>query len=403
MTIRKPTWSKGLIGKAMAIPLSVALASGLAPSAAFAAEQASGGARLETASVQVAAASAMSSTSLYNEFLPVLFHAANGLEEFADDYQANGTARWSPEYFMFDIGNDGVPEMFVRTTSFAGNKVVHAFTIKSGKLVNLGTYLEGAYGTAGSDDGKLFVAGWDSKRSYVNSVSISGDKVVSKFVKSSTPTAAAPSRHVQMVTDYLAAQKASWVNAGSVNDYAELKNDGRYSLSKATVEVASGGAYTGKPKTPKVTVTFMGVVLTPNVDYKVSYKNNKSAGTASFTVTGVGNFKDSVDGSFTIAKAANTLTPVAAGKTFSFASVQGGPQAYKPVTFTKKGQGKVVYKNVSPAAVSKACSVNALTGAVTVKKGTPRGTYAMKMQVVAAGNANYKSATKTVAFKVVVK
>ncbi len=47
---------------------------------------------------------------------------------------------------------------------------------------------------------------------------------------------------------------------------------------------------------------------------------------------------------------------------------------------------------------------NAKTGKITVKKGTKKGTYRIKVEVMAAGNGNYlASKAKTVSVKVKVK
>ena len=40
-------------------------------------------------------------------------------------------------------------------------------------------------------------------------------------------------------------------------------------------------------------------------------------------------------------------------------------------------------------------SVNAKTGAISVKRGVPKGTYKVKVKVKAAGTANYKSRVRT--------
>ena len=42
-------------------------------------------------------------------------------------------------------------------------------------------------------------------------------------------------------------------------------------------------------------------------------------------------------------------------------------------------------------------------GKITVKKGTKKGTYKIKVAVTAAGNDNYKDGTKNVTMKVAVK
>lgn len=47
--------------------------------------------------------------------------------------------------------------------------------------------------------------------------------------------------------------------------------------------------------------------------------------------------------------------------------------------------------------------LNAKTGKLTIRKGTPKGTYKLKLRVSAAGNHNYKAGGRTVAVKVVVK
>lgn len=50
-------------------------------------------------------------------------------------------------------------------------------------------------------------------------------------------------------------------------------------------------SYTGKAITPKVKATYNGKKLVEGVDYTVKYENNRKVGTATITVTGIGNFK----------------------------------------------------------------------------------------------------------------
>ena len=61
-----------------------------------------------------------------------------------------------------------------------------------------------------------------------------------------------------------------------------------------------------------------------------------------------------------------------------------------------KAKGTVTYKKVKG---SKKIAI-AKDGKVTVKKGIKKGTYKVKVKVIAAGNANYKKRTRTVTFKV---
>ena len=73
----------------------------------------------------------------------------------------------------------------------------------------------------------------------------------------------------------------------------------------------------------------------------------------------------------------------------------------KVIKFTKKGQGKLTYIKASG---NKKITISKTTGKVTVKKGLKKGTYKIKVNAKAAGNANYNaSAVKAVTFKVKVK
>jgi hypothetical protein len=77
-------------------------------------------------------------------------------------------------------------------------------------------------------------------------------------------------------------------------------------------------------------------------------------------------------------------------------------QTYKATqlfTFTKKGQGKITFAKSSG---NKKITISK-KGKLTIKKGTKKGTYSVKINVKAAGNTNYKAVTKTVTFTVKVK
>lgn len=58
--------------------------------------------------------------------------------------------------------------------------------------------------------------------------------------------------------------------------------------------------YTGSEIRPGVTVTVDGTALIAGTDYTVSYQDNTNAGTATVTVTGMGNYKGTVEKTFTI-------------------------------------------------------------------------------------------------------
>ena len=58
--------------------------------------------------------------------------------------------------------------------------------------------------------------------------------------------------------------------------------------------------YTGGALTPQVTVMLGEVALVEGVDYVVTYANNAAVGTATVTVTGIGDYAGTVSGSFNI-------------------------------------------------------------------------------------------------------
>lgn len=66
--------------------------------------------------------------------------------------------------------------------------------------------------------------------------------------------------------------------------------------------------YDGTARRPSVTVTDAGRSLMMGTDYSVSYSNNINKGTATVTVTGMGDYDGTVTKNFTITSAPNTLT-----------------------------------------------------------------------------------------------
>ena len=57
---------------------------------------------------------------------------------------------------------------------------------------------------------------------------------------------------------------------------------------------------TGQPLTPQPIVIFSNVILSSTTDYTVTYKNNTQPGMATATITGIGNYTDSIDLNFDI-------------------------------------------------------------------------------------------------------
>jgi uncharacterized repeat protein (TIGR02543 family) len=75
------------------------------------------------------------------------------------------------------------------------------------------------------------------------------------------------------------------------------------SIEKAKVSLSkSKYDYDGKTKKPTVTVTLNGKKLVKDIDYKVTYKNNKNIGKATVTITGINGYKGTIKKTFTISE-----------------------------------------------------------------------------------------------------
>ncbi len=97
--------------------------------------------------------------------------------------------------------------------------------------------------------------------------------------------------------------------------------------------------WNGKSQKPSVTVTWRGMTLKYNKDYTLTYSNNKNPGKGKVTVKGKGVFSGSKNktASFTISKAAQTIT---AKNIFYRASYKGKSIALK---VSVKGGAKLTY------------------------------------------------------------
>ena len=182
------------------------------------------------------------------------------------------------------------------------------------------------------------------------------------------------------------------------------------SISSATVTGIVDATYTGSAITqPNLKVTLGGglVTLTEGTDYTVSYSNNVNAGTATITITGIGNYKDSITKTFTIKAAQNNGgqnngTPKKADQNIN---VKVGSKTYKYKNIQKKAAnftigasaaGSVSYKvTATPKKGGKYISVNS-KGKVTLKKKAPAGTYQITVFATATADKNAASRIVTV-------
>ena len=167
-------------------------------------------------------------------------------------------------------------------------------------------------------------------------------------------------------------------------------------LSGAKVAPIRGRGYDGKPYTPKPKVTLNGKTLVDGIDYTLSYRNNVSAGKATLTVTGKGYYTGSTTATFAVWKNGQPMTAWAVARSAPAASlrtrdvvvespihVAHAVSAAKPMEYRKVGGDSRL-------------KVDKATGRVTVRKGTPAGTYKVKIRAIAFGGSNYADGSRTV-------
>ena len=171
-----------------------------------------------------------------------------------------------------------------------------------------------------------------------------------------------------------------------------------------TVEGIVDKTYTGSEITQSPVVKRNGTALTEGRDYVVTYVDNINAGTATVVITGAGNYAGAKTVNFEILRAANTLAVKPKTAKVKYKKVKKKNQTltiFKVLSFKSGGQGSKTYKKLSG---NKKILINKTTGKVTVKKKLKKGTYKVKIKVMAAGNENYDASTwKTVTFRIRVK
>ena len=155
------------------------------------------------------------------------------------------------------------------------------------------------------------------------------------------------------------------------------------STAVAEVEDASIATIAQDATTGKVSVTGVKVGTT-KVKFTVTSGSDVETKECVVTVTSA-------------EKKTNTLKVTAKKVTVKAKDVKKKAKTVKAIT-VKKNKGKVTYTKKSGK-----FAVNKTTGKITVKKGTKKGTYKVKVAVKAAGNADYKAATKNVTVTIKVK
>ena len=161
--------------------------------------------------------------------------------------------------------------------------------------------------------------------------------------------------------------------------------------------------YNGKVQKPSVKgVKDADNNSVPKSGYAVTYSNSKSKNAGKYKMfvkaKEYSPFTGSKTKTYTIGKA-KAKAPTATKK-YKASKLKNKKAVFyiKPVT-----DGKVTYKYIKKDPKGQ-LSFNKKTGKVTVKKGTPAGTYSIKVKIKAAAGKNYQAfSTKTIRITVVVK
>ena len=165
--------------------------------------------------------------------------------------------------------------------------------------------------------------------------------------------------------------------------------------------------YSGKAIIPTINVTFYGTSLVEGKDYTVTFTNNISAGTATATITGIGDYTGTVTRTFVINKAHLDSQKVTLSKTsYTYNGKTKKPTVTVKVNGTKLKSGTdytVSYKNnknIGTATVTIKGKGN-YTGTVTkqftikVKKGTKITVSKNKYEVTGDATVKFTGTTST--------
>ena len=147
-------------------------------------------------------------------------------------------------------------------------------------------------------------------------------------------------------------------------------------ISKAKISALKTRAFTGKPLTQALTITYGGKKLVNGRDYTLTWKNNKNIGTASVTIKGKGKYNGSVTKKFRITVQKNAVYTVSRLK-------------YKISNADTSGKGTVVFTGATDKAARKT-----LTIPTTVKIG------GKSFRVTAIGTSAMSGAKKLTTVKI---
>lgn len=181
------------------------------------------------------------------------------------------------------------------------------------------------------------------KKQESTSISVGGNKGSLSFSSSSPEIADVSPDGV--VTAKKSGNTVITVTAAETDNYKLTTMEisvfvGRISLEQATITLSKTSyTYAAKEYKPSVTVSFNGKKLQSGKDYKVTYSNNKNAGTATASISGIGNYNGTIKKTFKIKKADNKITASNYTKAYS-----SSKQTFS-LDVKRLGKAKLTYKS----------------------------------------------------------
>ena len=185
---------------------------------------------------------------------------------------------------------------------------------------------------------------------------------------------------------------SNWGTTGTI--YWKARDFKNTTDNTVVISDVADQTYTGSLIAPNVTVTCNDVELVKDTDYTVSYSNNKNVGTATISITGIGDYTGTIKKNFNIVARGISDTTIGSipNQTYTGNSISALPViTYNGATLTKGTDYTLTYSN----------NVNVGTGTVTIKgqgnfKGTTSKTFSISARAMTDTSvANVSSQTYT--------
>ncbi len=174
----------------------------------------------------------------------------------------------------------------------------------------------------------------------------------------------------------------------------------KISLSECEIYGIEDKIYTGEPIEQDISVYYEG----DEISVDVTYYNNVNVGTATVVIKGTGNFKGSTIKKFRITKDTRDFDAYTDTEYVDYTALKKkNIKLYAPIMIDcdeyDEDEDVITYKNLSTG-LSSRFKINKDTGVVTVRKGTKKGTYKLRIKVTLKGNDRYKTVSEKVTLKI---